>query len=388
MDKKSLFKNDIWTSTRAAIFYIGVLIIVLSHLIIPISNGLTFSKWPQVGKSLTDFSHWLSENGMLTGGTLIVTSLLLMLGRVAFDQFWANKVKPFLDDHIATLERELQETRIETKLLLSKQMLEAAVSRSKPEEIKNNLKFIHTEAFGSHCSSDNGLYHAMNKSVAKYLDPTIPHRSHHHQEITIEEHQGTKVHWIEDTHFQLHVVALDADYSDNAIQITSAPYSLNFSTSADYVDFEKLALSICIDDQELIRLKNGELHLRDQNGTLVKADLHNNDVLKLTDDSDWNQKRISIKKEITLTKAYTNVTVHEESFFTENYYYTNRVEPVCESKITITLPESWGFVFFTTPKHADWITTQHRSYKWSASNRGWAMPGLALACAWEKGVST
>lgn len=359
----------------------GIILIISAHILPALSSAWDLKNKGTIGEFLDILFLWVGENGNLSGGTLLTTGILILLGQIAFEKFWSDNVKPFLTLVTDAIQNEIQEARSEVRNLLRTHKLEAAIASSASQEVRDNLRKIHTIAYGSHCESERGLYHAIATNIGKYLDPRVPHRSNHHQDITIEEH-GDLIKWTEHTSYDLHTVALDDDYKtphDN-VEIT---HDLTYGTTAKYSDIERVNIEIKVNDDKVISLQDCLNILKDDNGYVIKVESTDDSV---TVDANNEEYTISICKPIVILKGKTSVRMREESILSDDFYTARRDTPTCNSTLTITIPTNWTFDFFAVPPGNWHIIEDSPSYKRKAYTSDWVLPGIVATCAWRKNV--
>jgi hypothetical protein len=347
------------------------------------------------------------------GSTVVISILLFCLCvyivGASFNWFWHKYVHPPLDGYkrvivneIAknkeSLEKSLNIFRQESEELLKDNLLESVVVRSDSVYLEKNLRLIHEKAYGSHCSSDNGLHAEIRKELYPFLKADKPHRSQHNQSITVVEKDG-KVLWEERTSFEIHVVALDKEYTlpsgttpDLLVDDkdgNSVEYTLKSGTSGQFVNLKDMFLQIKIEDEPVANLQ--DMIEIDETTKAAKVLQPHIESLKIeTSPSGFINFEFSIK--LKLKSAMTRVQIVEKSFLddNDNFYVVRRVEPSYGAVISITLPENWNILSFTVPNEKKWgypnsiLANSSHCRHVIADINSWVLPGIIASCTWER----
>lgn len=319
------------------------------------------------------------------GVGFFIGGLALYAARVFIDRFWKKYIRPAMDEHVSELSGALEKMRNDTYDLLSAAKLEQIVSRSSPEELKNQLRPIYSRVYGSHCESDRGLFAAVERTVGPYFDPKKPHRSDYQQTITIEDNADGTITWHEVTSYKLHTVSKDEDYSTIDEDDPGVPYTVTYGTGAKFpIANGKIALHLKVKvNDDIIFDSNEKLKIDEKNQIVVVGD--NNGLT-----AEWagDNLKIRVVRNITIDSKWVTVEIQESSRILDNYFVSRRNEPTCGAKINMRLPSGWAFDHIAFGDPDVWSIHQHPPNVLSASTSHWVLPGLMCAVMWvgcEKG---
>lgn len=95
---------------------------------------------------------------------------------------------------------------------------------------------------------------------------------------------------------------------------------------------------------------------------------------------------INICKQHDITTEWTEIEIKETSTIKDDYFISRRNEPTCGAKITMNLPDDWGFELIRFGHPDDWTIHQHPTNTLSAWTKKWVLPGITFFCKWERPI--
>ncbi|MCD8522692.1 MAG: hypothetical protein LRY66_16725 [Saccharospirillaceae bacterium] len=318
-----------------------------------------------------------------TGLGFIAIAVFLYIIRKWLRSIWNEYVRPVLNEYKRQIETSTQEAATSVSRLseqlgnsIRENNLGLAITHASPETILHFLPELHNKIYGEHCSKEKGLYTHLNKSIGKFLDPMIPHRSGNHQEIKISL-ENEKIKWIEKSKFFLHTIALDPEFSTPCDDREIKDYEFSYKVNALYEDIENLSFKIEAEGESIISTE-GIVTLED--GKYISK---NPEMVEIEDQT-GDELYIHIKCKIPIKKAMTEIVIKEESYLnvSDRHFLTKKSEPSYGSTTSIMLPEGWSFDYVHVFNN-EWDVTRLSDNTLTVRNTGWVMPGIILCCAWN-----
>lgn len=321
------------------------------------------------------------------GWVILISSIMTYFVASGIERFFREKISPMVNNHVAKLSNQLEESSNDTKELLSAKLLDNMVAAAPREAIKNKLKDIHEKAYGPHCGHERGLYSALSEKLSPFLEAETPHRSDYHQTVTVRENGDNSIIWHEVCSYQIHTVCLEENQSyfdepekEKKEAVTHTIRYVSIVKAAELTfdgDNAKYKLKISIDDETVFD-SSTDLHLKEDK-VKIKPGVEGVKV-----EQNGNSFKITFEKEHQIEQPWTSVEIMETSTILDDYFISRRNEPTCGAKITMNLPDDWEFELIRFGHPDDWTIHQHPGNTLSAWTSKWLLPGITFFCKWQR----
>lgn len=346
------------------------------------TNFASYASYTISDELLTDIQNTCSGL-VFTGSIGLALAVLIFCFKIALKRFFYEHIDPLITKHIHALNEKLAKSHSRVHKLVGAGKITTVIEQADPSDVQNHLRLMHAKAFGSHCDSDQSLYHASTEKLYNHLDPKVPHRSGYSQLINVTENPDSTISWCEICSYKLHTIHFDPALGGN-IDNEEIQYPFHYGSQIRVDDrcyeegrsqnFEleiKINDEVIFDAQKEIVVDNGEMKLRRPiDGVVLR--------------NSKNTVNIDIDRLIPIQSAWTKIEIKETSTVLDNYLISSRRDPTFGFNLNITLPQGWDFEMLKFDDKNDWTINTHPENVMSAKTEKWILPGITYFVQWRK----